>query len=174
MFLPSIQTSDHGIELIVIEHSPPPPESSVATDFRGAGVSSTFSSVTSSLPVSRRTFFGLPVPGVATTPPPPGTVAGPPVGLVPPPACLRGGGPGGVGGGGCVGGGGVVVFPVVVGDTGVLGVVIATSLPVVAGGEVPSGAAVGLPLPAPPIIGIRTACALRMSPGEMSISVFHG
>jgi hypothetical protein len=70
---------------------------------------------------------------------------------------LRGDGASGETGGGGVGGGEAVVFPGVVGDTGVLGAVIATSLPVVAVGDAPSGAAVDLLLPDPPTIGIRTA-----------------
>src|SRR4029079_15498310 len=74
VFLPSIQTSDHGTELMVIEQSPPP-ESSVAHAccLRGAGVSSEGASpVPSSLGASRwRRFLApAPAPGDATAPPP--------------------------------------------------------------------------------------------------------
>src|SRR5215471_3785546 len=74
VFLPSIQTSDHGIELTVIEQSPPPAPVSVATALRGAGVSSVGVSPPPSSWVctSRlRRPLGEPPPAGDATPPPP-------------------------------------------------------------------------------------------------------
>src|SRR3954449_11063655 len=75
VFLPSIQTSAHGIELIVIEQSaPPPPESSVAAAVLrdGAGASSAGASPASSVVgASRRgRLLAVPAPGEATAAPP--------------------------------------------------------------------------------------------------------
>src|SRR5215831_12341834 len=85
VFLPSIQTSDQGIELIVIVQSPPPPPLSLATDLRGAGVSSDGASPAPSSPVCTSRFLrplGEPPPAGDATAPPPAAAAGP---LLPPP-----------------------------------------------------------------------------------------
>src|SRR3954468_19622381 len=157
VFLPSIQTSAHGIELIVIEQSaPPPPESSEATALRvDAGASSPVASAPSSLVGASRWRRRLPPPGEATAVPPPGAampvpvpVPVPPVGAagVPPPATFRGSGGLSTGGdGGAVGLSGV-------------GAPMAISRPGPAGGDAPSGAGLPPPPPAgPPIVGIRVA-----------------
>src|SRR5215471_17753248 len=70
VFLPSIQTSDHGIELIVIEQSPPPPPLSPAVGRSRL----------------RRPLGELPPPAGDATPPPPAFTSPllPPPGVVPP------------------------------------------------------------------------------------------
>src|SRR5690349_2621600 len=103
VFFPSIHTSDHGIELIVIEQSPPPESSDDATDLRDAGASS---EPPASPPVSfsagaSRTRLRFGVGGAVAIAPPPLGPAPEPVpaggfGAVPPPAGLFAGGVGAV------------------------------------------------------------------------------
>src|SRR5512138_2906548 len=82
VFLPSIQTSDQGIELIVIEQSPPLPLSSAATVRRAGRASSAGASPPpSSAGASRGRFrFGVVEPEAIA--PPPDAVPLPPDGLV--------------------------------------------------------------------------------------------
>src|SRR5689334_15702103 len=98
VFFPSIHTSDQGIELIVIEQSPPPESSDGAADRRATGASSVPVSPPplSSTGASRgRLRFGVVGPEAIAPPPEgpvPGPVDGPLGGFVAAPAGLLAGG----------------------------------------------------------------------------------